>query len=57
MAKTARAKQRSVEDLLRDFMIIQLALAGVGQHQIREIVGVDIYRVARIAKLIKRTKE
>jgi hypothetical protein len=57
MAKAARAKRQSVEDLLRDLMIIQLALAGIGQHQIREIVGVDIYRVARIAKLIKRTKE
>ena len=57
MTKAVRAKQRSVEDLLRDLMIIQLALAGIGQHQIREIVGVDIYRVARIAKLMKRTKE
>jgi hypothetical protein len=57
MAKSVRSKQRPVEDLLRDLMIIQLALAGIGQHQIRKIVGVDIYRVARIAKLIKRTKE
>jgi len=38
-------------------MIVQLVLAGVSQHQIREIVGVDIYRVSRIAKLLKKGKE
>ncbi|MEJ1967427.1 MAG: hypothetical protein WDN03_02130 [Rhizomicrobium sp.] len=57
MAKANQQKQVTVEDLLRDLMIVQLALAGVGQHQIREIVGVDIHRVSRIAKLLKRTKE
>ena len=56
MAKTAKGKQQSVEELLRDMMIVQLALAGVGQHQIREIAGVDIHRVSRIAKLIKKPK-
>jgi hypothetical protein len=50
-------KRRSIEDLLQDLMIVQLALAGVGQHQIREIVEVDIHRVSRIAKLIKKQKE
>ncbi|HVA14676.1 MAG TPA: hypothetical protein VNF99_15625 [Stellaceae bacterium] len=50
-------KQRSVEDLLQDLIIVQLALAGVGQHQIRQIAGVDIHRVSRIAKLIKKQKE
>jgi transposase-like protein len=53
----ARAREQSVEDLLRDLMIVQLLLAGVGQHQIRQIVGVDIHRVSRIAKLMKRPKE
>jgi hypothetical protein len=38
-------------------MIVQLLLAGVGQHQIRQIVGVDIHRVSRIAKLMKKAKE
>jgi hypothetical protein len=47
-------KPRSVEDLLQDLLIVQLALAGVGQHQIREIAGVDIHRISRIAKLIKK---
>lgn len=56
MAKASRVKVQSVEDLLRDLMIIQLALAGVGQHKIREIVGGDIHRVTRIAKHLKRRK-
>jgi hypothetical protein len=55
MAK--KTKEQSVQDLLRDLMIVQLALAGVGQHQIREIAGVDIHRVSRIAKLLKKPKE
>jgi len=50
-------KQRSMEDLLQDLMIVQLAIAGVGQQQIRQIVSVDINRVSRIAKLIKKQKE
>ena len=50
-------KQRTVEELLQDLIIVQLAIAGVGQHQIREIAGVDIHRVSRIAKLIKKEKE
>jgi len=50
-------KQRTVEELLQDLIIVQLALGGVGQHQIRQIAGVDIHRVSRIAKLIKKQKE
>ncbi len=55
----ARAKQRQdkVEELLRDMMITQLLLAGIGQHQIRQIVGVDIHRVSRIGKLMKKPKD
>lgn len=49
--------EKSVAELLQDLLIVQLSLAGVGQHQIREIVGVDIHRVSRIAKLIKNRKE
>ncbi len=56
MAKTRKSKQQPIEELLRDMMIVQLALAGVGQHQIRQIAGVDIHRVSRIAKLIKKPK-
>jgi transposase-like protein len=55
--KNKRAKKsESVEDLLRDLMIIQLGLGGLGQRQIREIVGVDIYRVGRILKHFKKNK-
>jgi hypothetical protein len=53
----AKEKQTSIEDLLRDMMIVQLLLAGIGQHQIRRIVGVDIHRVSRIGKLMKKPKE
>jgi hypothetical protein len=53
----ARAKEQTTDDLLRDMLIVQLLLAGIGQHQIRQIVGVDIHRVSRIAKLMKKAKE
>lgn len=55
MAK--KVKEQSVQDVLRDLIIVQLVLAGIGQHQIREVAGVDIHRVSRIAKLLKRSKE
>jgi hypothetical protein len=48
--------EQSTEDLLRDLMIIQLGLAGLTQHQIREIIGVDILRVNRIVKHFKNLK-
>lgn len=56
MAKGRAQKTQTVEDLLRDLMIVQLALANVGQHEIRQIVGVDIHRVSRIAKHLKKSK-
>ena len=52
----AKDKANSVEDLLRDMMIVQLLLAGVGQRQIREIAGVDMARVSKIGKLLKKQK-
>lgn len=45
---------RTTEDLLRDLLIVQLGLAGLTQHQIREIVGVDIHRVNRIVKHLRK---
>jgi hypothetical protein len=57
MAKPKQQKPQTTEDILRDMMIVQLTLAGVGQHQIRQIVGVDIHRVSRISKLLKKAKE
>jgi hypothetical protein len=53
----AKGKEQTVEDLLRDMMIVQLLLVGIGQHQIRQIVGVDIHRISRIGKLMKKAKE
>jgi transposase-like protein len=52
-----KKKEQTTEDLLRDLMIMQLGLAGIGQHQIREIVGVDIFRVNRIVKHFKKKKK
>jgi hypothetical protein len=57
MAKQSRNKKpETTEDLLRDLMIIQLGLAGLSQHQVRDIVGVDMHRVSRILKHIKKGK-
>jgi len=57
MAKGKQKKAEGIEDLLRDLMIVQLGLAGLTQHQIREIVGVDIHRVSRILKHFKNIKK
>jgi transposase-like protein len=47
----------NVEELLRSMLITQLAMAGLTQHQIREIVGVDIHRVNRIVKHFKKVRK
>ena len=47
MTNEKRKKEQITDDLLRDLLIVQLGLAGLTQHQIREIVGVDIHRVNR----------
>jgi hypothetical protein len=52
----AKDKPGSLEELLRDMMIVQLTLAGVGQREIREVAGVDMGRVSRIGKLLKKPK-
>ncbi len=52
----AKEKSDNVADLLRDMMIVQLLLAGVGQREIREIAGVEMGRVSRIGKLLKKPK-
>jgi predicted XRE-type DNA-binding protein len=56
MATAKHKKAETVEDILRDLMIVQLGLAGLPQHQIREIVGVDMSRVSRIVKHFKKIK-
>jgi len=54
MAKGNSSAQPGVAEILRDMLIVQLALAGLTRHQIRETVGVDMNRVTRLVKHIKR---
>jgi hypothetical protein len=44
------------EELLQDLMIIQLALADIPGHAIREIAGVSMARVTRILKALRLRK-
>lgn len=54
--KTKAKGKPTTEDLLQDLLIVQLGQAGIPQHQIREIVGVDMHRVTRIVKHLKASK-
>jgi len=54
MGKDNSSSQLGVAEVLRDMLIVQLALAGLTRHQIRETVGVDMNRVTRLVKHIKR---
>ena len=42
---------------LQDLLIFQMANAGVPQSQIREVVGLDMNRVSRVARLAKKNKK
>lgn len=55
MASSSPKKKPGTEELLKDLLIVNLAQAGLTQLQIREIVGGDIYRVAKIAKHFKKS--
>jgi hypothetical protein len=60
MAPERETTDQLLRDLLntvRDSQIIQLALAGVSQHDIRDIVGVDMHRVNRIARVLRKTRK
>ena len=48
---------RDLVSIARDSLIVNLTMAGVGQHQTREIVGVEMHRVSRIAKLLKKARK
>jgi hypothetical protein len=54
MAKIKQDERETTNDLLRDLLIVQLRLAGAGQSDIREIVEVDMHRVNRICKCLKK---
>jgi hypothetical protein len=43
-------------ELLKTLTIVQLGLAGVGQTQIRKIVGGDIGKINGIVKLLRSKK-
>lgn len=51
-----RIQKNTSEDFLRDILITQLGLAGLTQHQIRQIVGCDMKQVVRIMKYVKKPK-
>jgi len=55
MAKNDDAPARTVE-LLRTLTIVQLGLAGVGQAQIRKIVGGSMNDINGIVKLLHSGK-
>ena len=43
-------------ELLKDLIIIELAKASVPQLEIRRIIGCDMNRVSRIARVLKRAR-
>ena len=47
--------QEQTNKLLRDLIIIQLGLAGVGQQKIRSIVGGGMNDINRLIKLIRKS--
>lgn len=55
MAKNVDTAVRTVE-LLRKSLIVQLGLAGVGQIQIRTIVGGSMNDINAIVKLLRSGK-
>jgi hypothetical protein len=55
MAKNVDMATRTVE-LLRTLTIVQLGLAGVGQAQIRKIVGGSMNDINAIVKLLRSGK-
>lgn len=57
MPNKRRIKEETTDDILRDILIVQLGMARLTQHQIREIVGVDINRVNRIMKHFKKVEK
>lgn len=57
MKKRTQKKKNTPEDFLRDILIAQLGLAGLTQHQIRQIVGCDMRYVNRILKHFKKLKQ
>ena len=55
MAK--KTEETTILSTLQDLLIFQMAAAGVPQTQIRNAVALDMNRVNRIAKLVKKPQK
>jgi hypothetical protein len=44
-------------ELMKDMFISELAIAGVSQRDIAKVVRIDLNRVTRIARFLKKTKK
>lgn len=49
-------KSKSVEELLIDLLIVELAKAKIPQPDIQKILGIDMNRISRIARYFKSRK-
>lgn len=54
MKKKFERENEKIIGLLQDLLITSLGKAGVPQLEIRQILGVDIVRVNRIVKYLKK---
>lgn len=50
----AKKAEPTVLSTLQDLLIFQMASKGVPQGEIREVLGLDMNRVSRIARLAKK---
>jgi hypothetical protein len=57
MAKKANSNTNDLLSVMTDLLITQLAVAGVQQQTIRQILGCDINRVSRITKHIRAARK
>lgn len=59
MTKTNSLEQllTAQSEILKDMFIAELAIAGVSQRDIAKVVRIDLNRVTRIAKSLKRRKK
>ena len=57
MKKKSRRGPKDQTEILIDLLITQLAVAGVRQVAIREIIGCDIHRVSRILKHVNTARK
>ena len=53
----AKKAEPTVLSALQDLLIFQMASKGVPQGQIREVLGLDMNRVSRIARLAKKSSK